>query len=139
MIKKENVLARVSANDWREAIREVGNLLVNAKSVTPAYVDAMIEAVEEMGPYIVIMPGFALAHAAPSEAVLANDAALITLKEGVDFGSTNDPVHIVFCVSCVDKESHKKSLQQYARLFLKDEILEKIKNAQSANEIVECL
>ena len=31
--------------------------------------EKMIQSVKELGPYIVIMPGFALAHAAPCEDV----------------------------------------------------------------------
>jgi len=139
MIKREHIQAQVSANDWRDAIRKVGALLVNAKSITPDYVDAMIRAVEEMGPYIVIMPGFALAHAAPSEAVLQNDTALITLKEGVNFGSDNDPVYLVFCLSCKDRDAHQALLQQLAIRFLDEDVLEQIKNAQSVDEIVACL
>ena len=139
MIKKENIRAKVQADDWRDAIKKVGALLVEAKSVIPDYLDAMIKAIEDMGPYIVLMPGFALAHAAPSEAVLQNDAALITLKEGINFGSANDPVYVVFCVSCKDRESHRSMLKKIAKRFLDEGVLEEIMNAQSVDGIAACL
>ena len=57
----------------------------------------MINAVEELGPYIVIIPHIAIAHARPSDNVLKNGISLITLKEPVEFGNKdNDPVYYIF-------------------------------------------
>ncbi|MCL2827963.1 MAG: PTS sugar transporter subunit IIA [Oscillospiraceae bacterium] len=139
MIQRDNIRAQVLVLNWRDAIRNVGALLIDAKSITSDYVDGMIQAVEEMGPYIVIMPGFAIAHAAPSEAVLKNDTALITLKEGVNFGSPNDPVYLVFCLCCTDRTAHRASLQEIAKRLLAEGVMERIKNAQSVDEIMACL
>ena len=55
----------VAVADWREAIRASGDLLVGTGAIGTSYVDAMIRTVEEHGPYIVITPGFALAHSRP--------------------------------------------------------------------------
>src|SRR5690625_5953189 len=52
----------VAATDWREAIRASGDLLVDTGAIGTSYVEAMVRTVEEHGPYIVITPGFALAH-----------------------------------------------------------------------------
>ena len=49
--------------DWREALQAVGHLLVATDIATPRYTQAMIDNLEKNGPYIVVAPGFALAHA----------------------------------------------------------------------------
>jgi len=68
-IALKDIRVGVTAGDWRQAIRQAGQLLVDDGRITAAYVDAMIRSVETLGPYMVLMPGFALAHAAPSAAV----------------------------------------------------------------------
>jgi len=44
-----------------------GAFLVDTDAVFPSYVDAMVRAVEELGPYMVVAPGIALAHARPED------------------------------------------------------------------------
>ena len=51
-----------TATDWRAAVRLAGDALVNSGATAPAYTDEMVATVEQLGPYIVIAPGIALAH-----------------------------------------------------------------------------
>lgn len=69
LLDDNHVKVHVPAADWEEAIRAAGQVLVNAGSITDQYILNMIQAVKELGPYIVLMPGLALAHAAPCDAV----------------------------------------------------------------------
>ena len=92
----------VSAADREQAIRASGELLVSSGRVTAEYVEQMLAAVEEFGPYIVIAPGIALAHARPSEAVLETGLSLAVLAAPVEFGSHNDPVRLVFGLAALD-------------------------------------
>jgi PTS system ascorbate-specific IIA component len=55
-----------TAADWRAAVRLAGDALVASGATTPAYTDEMVATVEQLGPYIVIAPGIALAHSRPS-------------------------------------------------------------------------
>ena len=82
-----------TAQDWRAAVRLAGDALVTSGATAPAYTDEMIATVEQLGPYIVIAPGIALAHSRPSPAVHRAGISLVTLARPVDFGHrTNDPV-----------------------------------------------
>ena len=137
MLTKNNILARVEAEDWRKAIRIVGGLLESEGSITPNYTEAMINAVEEMGPYMVIMPKFALAHAAPSKEVLKDDAALITLREPVRFGSKNDPVFVILAICSKDGKSHLDSLASIASMLMQENMITKLIDAESVDEILE--
>ncbi|HXG39364.1 MAG TPA: PTS sugar transporter subunit IIA [Candidatus Limnocylindrales bacterium] len=111
----------VTARDWREAVRASGDALVASGATDDAYTDAMIATVEQLGPYIVIAPGIALAHARPSPAVHRPAISLVTLRDPVAFGHrTNDPVELVVGLAAPDDAGHVTALATLAE-FLADE------------------
>lgn len=110
-----------SAPDWQGAVRLAGAALVTSGATAPAYTDEMIATVEQLGPYIVIAPGIALAHARPSPAVHHAGISLVTLARPVHFGHrTNDPVTLVVGLAAPDEEGHVTALSTLAE-FLSDE------------------
>ena len=137
--EKEKMRVGLHAKDWQEAITLAGSVLEEAGSITHEYTQSMIQAVKELGPYMVIMPGFAIAHAAPSPAVHKEDLALITLAEPVSFGSPNDPVNLILCVACIDRESHVRALQNVAEVLCGDGVMEKLAQAQTVEEMASIL
>ena len=139
IIEKEKMRVGLHAKDWQEAITLAGSVLEEAGSITHEYTQSMIQAVTELGPYMVIMPGFAIAHAAPSPAVHKEDLALITLAEPVSFGSPNDPVNLILCVACIDRESHVRALQNVAEVLCGDGVMEKLAQAQTVEEMASIL
>lgn len=106
----------VPAEDWTAAITAAGELLVEAGHARPTYIEAMIRVVEELGPYIVLIDGFALAHAAPGEDVLRNSISLAILEESVDFGS-GKLAKVVFAMAAKDHDSHIEALGRLAELL----------------------
>lgn len=121
--------------DWREAVRASGELLVGIGAATEAYTEAVVAAVEELGPYIVLAPGIAIAHARPEDGALAVGFSLVRLGTPIEFGSKhNDPVEFVFAFSSPDKEQHISALATLADFIEAGENLEKLRNAASAQE-----
>ncbi|UYG17746.1 PTS sugar transporter subunit IIA [Brachybacterium huguangmaarense] len=105
----------VPAADWRAAIRAAGALLTASDVAGPAYTDAMIRTVEEHGPYIVLAPGFALAHSRPDASVARTGLALVRLAEPVAFGNPdNDPVTLVMALAAADAGAHQQALAALA-------------------------
>lgn len=130
------VAARVDAADWRAAIRAAGDLLVSTGSTTPSYTDQMLAAVDKHGPYIVIAPGFALAHAQASGDVLHTGMSFVQLAHPVNFGhQTNDPVHLVVGLASKDHSAHMTALQQLASFLSLPEKTEQLKRAATADEL----
>lgn len=111
----------VSASHYSEAIAAAGDLLVSAGHVSPEYVQAMTRVVDELGPYMVLVEGFALAHAEPGELVYQNSISLAVLSGAVDFGS-GKMVKAVFAMAAKDHDSHIEALGELSAL-LSDEIL----------------
>jgi PTS system ascorbate-specific IIA component len=121
LLSAEAIRLGASAEDWRAAVRLAGDALVASAATEPAYTDEMIATVEELGPYIVIAPGIALAHSRPSAAVHRAGISLVTLAEPVNFGHrTNDPVRLVVGLAAPDEEGHITALSTLAE-FLSDE------------------
>jgi len=103
----EAIRLNVPAEDWRAAIRQAGGALVDAGTVAAPYIDEMIATVEQLGPYIVIAPGIALAHSRPSPSVNRAGLSWVTLATPVEFGNAdNDPVRLVVGLAALDHDGH---------------------------------
>ena len=57
LIRKENMQIGVEAASWQDAVRGAGNLLLQAGSITAQYIEEMIQAVVELGPYARLRAG----------------------------------------------------------------------------------
>ncbi|MFJ6042561.1 PTS sugar transporter subunit IIA [Brachybacterium paraconglomeratum] len=115
LLSPSTILLDADAADWREAIRRSGELLVSTGATDPAYTEAMIRTVEEHGPYIVIAPGFALAHSRPDESVHRTGMSFVRLAEPIAFGNAaNDPVTLVMALAAADSSAHREALAALA-------------------------
>ena len=127
-----------TAADWRAAVRLAGDALVASGVTTPAYTDQMVATVQQLGPYIVIAPGIALAHSRPSPAVLRAGISLVTLLEPVAFGHReNDPVRLVIGLAAVDEEGHITALSTLAELLSDETRREGLIRAADAAEVAQ--
>jgi mannitol/fructose-specific phosphotransferase system IIA component (Ntr-type) len=137
LLTAETMRLNVEVKDWEEAVKIGGGLLEKAGAIKHRYIDAMIDVIKKIGPYVVIAPGIAMPHARPEDGAKKVGISLITLKNPVNFGNKeNDPVKIVLCISAVDHSAHLKLLSELAE-FLQDR--EKITKIIAANDIKEVL
>jgi ascorbate PTS system EIIA or EIIAB component len=105
----------VEAGGWREAVRAACGLLHDAGAVDQGYVDACVAMVEEHGPYMVVAPGIALAHARPEDGSRVLGVSVAVLGRPVEFGHPeNDPVDVVFAFGSPDSEQHVEMLASLA-------------------------
>lgn len=140
LIRAEAVQVDVPAADRTAAITAAGRLLEQEGAIEPAYTRAMIEAVEEHGPYIVITPGFALAHARPDESVHRTALSLVRLAEPVVFGhESNDPVTLVAALAAADAGAHQEALAALAGVLADPERRRALDEAATAEELREML
>jgi PTS system ascorbate-specific IIA component len=126
------------ALDREHVMQLCGELLVASGRTTPDYTDAMLAALTELGPYFVIAPGIALAHAASSEAVMATGLSLLTLAEPIVFGhESNDPVRLVVGLCAVDHDSHLELMAALAEFLADAETVNFVLNASDYEQIRE--
>lgn len=137
VLNEEMIELGVEVKDWEEAIMKSGKLLTNKGFVEQAYVENMVNSVKDLGPYIVIMPGIAFAHARPGDTVNDTCMSMITLKEPVNFGSDqNDPVSIVFAFGAPNNKEHVNALQDLAKFLSVEENVEMLKKADDKKAIL---
>ena len=103
--------------NWQSALTKAIGLLVLDGRVQSGYLDDVLSANERLGPYFVIAPQIAIAHAAPSENVIETGFALLKLESPVASGSVNDPVKLLFSFSAIDADSHLDLLSQFAQVM----------------------
>ena len=136
VLVKESIRLKQASATKEEAIRQVGELLVARGCVEPAYVDSMLEreklATTYMGMGIAIPHGTSEAKAS----VKKTGIAMIQYPEGIEFGE--EKAYLVFGIAGVGEE-HLELLGKIAGALDNPEVLEKMKNTDDVDWILETL
>jgi PTS system ascorbate-specific IIA component len=139
-LSEKTIKLNVDCKDWEDAVRSAGQLLFEAGAVESSYLDGMVKYIKRYGPYVVLLPGFALAHARPEDGAKRVAMSLITLKNPVCFGhENNDPVYVVMGLSATANEKHVQALADICDMLKDPNILNKIREAVTIEEIKEIL
>jgi mannitol operon transcriptional antiterminator len=118
LVSDSQIQLQQSADDWETTIEIAARPLLNEDYIDQHYVQAMVDSVKKYGPYIVIGPSIALAHARPEDGAQKLGVTITTLKTPVNFGNPeNDPVKIVFCLAAVDNYSHLNVMRSIVQLI----------------------
>ncbi|MGW7067282.1 PTS sugar transporter subunit IIA [Streptomyces sp. NPDC054855] len=140
LLPVEAIRLDAPAPDWQGAIRAAGDLLVANGISTDVYTQEMLRSVEENGPYIVVAPGFAFAHARPSPAVRHTGMSWVRLVEPVPFGhDTNDPVRLVVALAATDASAHTQAMGALARLLADPGTVEALDQAPTPESVRQIL
>lgn len=130
----------VYAATWEDAVRAVGLDLVNAHAVGPAYIDEMLQIVENYGPYCVVAPGVAVPHANAGSLVRKDAIAVQALSEPVRFGHPhNDPVRLVIGLSATTAKRHIKLLAGLAKAIDDPSVVDAVLAAETRKSALELL
>jgi len=124
------------AEDWRSAVRLAGEALERSGATLPAYQDEMIRMIDEHGPYVVIAPGLALAHARPGPAVMGDGLAIVTLATPVNFGHPhNDPVRVILGLAIASPREHLAAVAALANVFNDSDAIEALARATTVEQV----
>lgn len=135
LLTDDKIQIHIEAKDCNEAIEKTSEPLLANESIKENYVEAMKESIKKYGPYIVIGPGIALAHARPEDGVSKLDVSVASLAKPIDFGNKqNDPVKIIFVLSAVDSYSHLNILKAIVNLINKPNRIEELYKAKTKDE-----
>jgi PTS system ascorbate-specific IIA component len=139
-LTEAGVVLDAEAADWRAAVRLAGGALTAMGSARQGYADEMIRMIEEHGPYVVIAPGLALAHARPGPDVIGDGLAVVTLREPVPFGHPhNDPVRVVLGLAILRVETHLASVAAIANIFNDSDAVNALAAATTADEVLQIM
>ena len=87
LAENKSIRLQAEAETWQEAVKIGVDLLVAADVVEPRYYQAILDGVEQFGPYFVIAPGLAMPHGRPEEGVKKTGFSLVTLKKPLEFNT----------------------------------------------------
>ncbi|MRH43711.1 hypothetical protein GH741_13620 [Aquibacillus halophilus] len=137
MLEPELLKVGIVVNTWQEAIQQGGELLVKSGMVEQRYVEAMIDNVIKLGPYMVIAPKVAMPHARPQDGVLKTGISLLLLKEPVVFGERGEQLaQLVICLAALDNSSHLDLLKQIAEVIRDEASLALMLQATTTEELL---
>jgi PTS system ascorbate-specific IIA component len=137
----ENKRARFAgkAENWEDAIRMSCKLLIDEGTIVPAYAEEIIGAVKEHGPYIVLMPGFALPHAMKnSENAYGTAIAFMKLAKPVSFDKDNPEkdASVFFTLAARDSEEHLKNMRKLWKMLTDEALCADLLKAGSEEELL---
>lgn len=138
ILNERVVRTDVDCAGWRDCVRTCGELLAAEGKIEPPFIDSMIGTVEELGPYMILMPGVAFFHGRPSADVHEACLSLITLKDSVKFDEFDgQEIRCAFGFGAVDADSHVEMLTHVAKLLQDQEFVGLITGSGSKEAIME--
>jgi len=136
-IKERHMQIAKNAKNHEEAIALAAKPLLEDGYITKDYIDEMIQAIEEHGPYIVLADEFALPHARPGESVKKTGLSLLVLKEPVDL--KGNPVRLFVVLAAKDSSSHNEVLKALAEFLMEKKNIQDVIACENTEEIKKIL
>ena len=130
-----SIVTQDNSPSFSAAVTQSVSLLVASGKTKLSYIDEVLESLKTLGPYFVVAPGLALAHAKPSDSVLAPGMALLRLTEPVMSGSANDPVSLIFSMCSPNASEHMEMLADFGQLMSTDQVMNSLLNASALSVI----
>lgn len=122
---KNNIILQSDIKDWKEAIQEIGEMLIDDGSCDETYIESMIKKIEEYGSYMVTNKKIAIPHSKNDNNVFKTSMGLLTLKDEVIFPG-NLPVKLILIFSSFDGEEHLEALADFMDLSNNHNFLSKL-------------
>ena len=136
LITKETYQVTDQNLNWKEAIALAAKPLQEKSIIDDNYIPAMVNKVEEFGPFIDLGKGVAIPHARPEDGVNEIGMAMLVLKEPVYLANDKDhPIEVMICIAAVDNKSHLKALSHLTRILRDNEMVEQIKQSNKFVDI----
>ena len=110
---------------WEDAIRKAAEPLLKRGYIEESYIQAMINAVNDFGTYMVFTPKVAYIHARKEDGVHRNCVSLLLLENEISFGSFNTKqVRMIVVFGIQDTEQNL--MMNIANILNKSENIEKL-------------
>jgi phosphocarrier protein FPr len=134
---RENVRLGVAAANKAEAIRQVGNLLVESGFIQPTYIDSMLSREEAANTFL--GNGIAIPHGLPNDRdlILNTGIAVVQLPDGVEW-NPDEIVHLVVGIAAKSDE-HLQILTNLTHVLDDAKAVEQLAQTSDVQLIIERL
>ncbi|WP_172208535.1 PTS sugar transporter subunit IIA [Pseudolactococcus hodotermopsidis] len=134
---RDKDLVRISDKqpaNWEEAIRISCENLIEKELIDGVYVDEVVEAVRQYGPYIVIVPGVAMPHStAKSAGVFGTAIAFTKFHDKIYFEAGNEEkqAKLFFTLAAKNPDEHMANIAALSDLLMTDGVIESLEMIES--------
>lgn len=136
LITKETYQVSSQKLGWKEAIRLAAKPLLDQDKITENYPEAMIQKVEEFGPFINLGKGVAIPHARPDEGVNEIGMSMLVLEEPIYLlDNPEQEVRLLICIAAIDNESHLKALSHLTTILRDKNHVQTLISSKNYNDI----
>ncbi|MCD5324226.1 MULTISPECIES: BglG family transcription antiterminator [Pontibacillus] len=137
LLTSETIQFEPSVPSWEDAITKASQPLLATGKIEQRYVDAMIDTVNELGPYIVIAPKIAIPHARPEAGVEQLGMSLLKVDEPVAFSDQEKhKANLIIVLAAIDNETHLTALSQLTTMLSEPENMEQLLNASTTEDVL---
>ena len=139
MINGKRVMFAEKAENWEDSIRMSCKLLEGEGIINPGYAEECITAIKELGPYIVLKPGFALPHAIKgSENAHGTAISFMKLAQPVSFVPDNreKDASVFFTLVARDSEEHLKNMRKLWKMLTNEELCDDLLEVSSLEDLI---
>ncbi|MBS3046415.1 PTS sugar transporter subunit IIA [Enterobacter mori] len=100
-------------DSWQQAVRVACLPLEKQGVINGQYARAIVSNTEQLGPWYILSPGFALPHARPEEGVICREThlSLLSLQEAVSFPGHPD-IRLVIVLAAANSNAHIATIQR---------------------------
>lgn len=133
VLKQENILIQKTAETWQKAVYQASIPLLEASIIEERYIDAIIEAIDQYGAYMVIEGGFMFAHASFDDGVHGMGLSFMKLMDPVCIGK--EKIDKIFVLSTPDQKQHLGIVKDLYKIFTDGDIKNKLDTSNSVEEL----
>lgn len=119
LLTRDKIRKIEKVDTWEDGIIEASKVLLDQGLIEKSYIEAMIESVNQNGPYIVLEDGFALPHASRTSGVNELSMSLLSLDKEVDM--MGKPVKVIMVLAAKDDASHLRALSSLSDILGEEE------------------
>lgn len=91
-VAKEDIQIAEHCRTWADAISLAAKPLLDKGKIEQRYINRMIQAVDEFGTYMVLVPETAFIHAGTDDGIKENCAAVLVLRNPILLGDKNGKI-----------------------------------------------
>ncbi|HBM74764.1 MAG TPA: hypothetical protein DD429_04325 [Clostridiaceae bacterium] len=124
--------------NWEDAIRVTAKVLLDDGCINEHYIDTMVSLTKKYGPYFVISPQIAVAHAQPKDGAFKIGVSLSIYKNGLDI-MKKEKVKFLFVLATPNQNEHMHILQNIACLAEHPDAMDQMMEAVCKEDILHTL
>ncbi|NLW15666.1 MAG: BglG family transcription antiterminator [Erysipelothrix sp.] len=137
VLTEDNVQFIDSVKSWEAAVLLAAQPLIDKQIVEKRYVNAIYDAVDTFGAYMVIEGGFMFAHASFDDGVHKLGLSFLKIAEPIKI--KNEYIDKVFVLAPIDQKKHLGIVEEMYGIFTSPELLEDLSNTQDKETVFNLL